>query len=45
MITKNKYWLLENVEQIKMKSKKLEEQAKRKEQLILLNGGPAKNQN
>jgi len=42
MINRNKYSLLENVEQIKMKAKKLEEQAKRKEQLILLNGGPEK---
>jgi hypothetical protein len=43
MIKRNKYSLIENVEQIKMKAKKLEEQAKRKEQLILLNGGPEKN--
>ena len=43
MIKRNKYSLPENVEQIKIKAKKLEEDAKRKEQLINLNGGPEKN--
>ena len=43
MIKRNKYSLQENVEQIKIKAKKLEEDAKRKEQLINLNGGPEKN--
>jgi len=43
MIKRNKFSLLENVEEIKMKAKKLEQQAKRKEQLINLKGGAEKN--
>jgi len=43
MIKRNKFSLLENVEEVKMKAKKLEQQAKRKEQLINLKGGAEKN--
>ncbi len=43
MISNNKYSLLENVEQIKMKAQMLEQQAKMKEKLLQLNGGAQKN--
>jgi len=43
MITNNKNSLLENVEQIKIKAKMLEEQAKMKERFLQLNGGTQKN--
>lgn len=43
MINNNKYSLLENVEQIKMKANLLEQQAKMKERLLHLNGGTQKN--
>jgi hypothetical protein len=43
MIGNNKNSLLENVEQIKIKAKMLEEQAKMQEKLLHLNGGTQKN--
>jgi len=43
MIKNNKYSLFENVEQIKIKAQKLEEQAKMQEKLLQLNGGAQKN--
>ncbi len=43
MIGNNKNSLLENVEQIKIKAKMLEEQAKMQEKLLQLNGGTQKN--
>lgn len=43
MIVNNKYSLLENIEQIKIKAQLLEEQAKMKERLLHLNGGAHKN--
>jgi len=39
IIKRNKFSLLENFEEIKMKAKKLEENAKRKEKIIALKGG------
>jgi len=35
--------LIENVEKLKLKAKQIDEQAKRKEKLINLNGGTSKN--
>ena len=43
MINNNKFSLYENVENIKMKAQLLENQAKKKEQLMKLNGGTEKN--
>jgi len=43
MISNNKYSLLENVEQIKIKAQMLEQQAKMKEKLLQLNGGAQRN--
>jgi hypothetical protein len=43
MINNNKFSLYENVENIKLKAKLLEAQAKKKEQLLKLNGGTEKN--
>ena len=43
MISNNKYSLLENVEQIKLKAQMLEHQAKMKEKFLHLNGGAQKN--
>lgn len=43
MINNDKYTLLENVEQIKIKAHILEEQAKMKEKYLKLNGGPENN--
>ncbi len=43
MITNNKYTLLENVEQIKIKAHILEEQAKMKEKYLQYSGGTEKN--
>jgi len=42
MLSNNKYSLLENVEQIKMKAQLLEEQAKMKEKLLHYKGGTQK---
>ncbi len=43
MIHNEKYSLIENVEQIKIKANMLEEQAKMKEKFLNLNGGSEKN--
>lgn len=43
MINNEKYSLLENVEQIKIKATMLEQQAKMKEKFLQLNGGTEKN--
>ncbi len=43
MINNDKYSLIENVEQIKIKAHMLEENAKMKEKFIQLNGGTEKN--
>lgn len=43
MINNEKYSLIENVEQIKIKANILEEQAKMKEKFLNLNGGSEKN--
>lgn len=43
MIKNDKYTLIENVEQIKIKAQMLEQQAKMKEKLLQLNGGTEKN--
>lgn len=43
MINNDKYSLIENVEQIKIKAQQLEEQAKMKEKFLQLNGGTEKN--
>jgi hypothetical protein len=43
MINNEKYSLLENVEQIKIKANMLEQQAKMKEKFLQLNGGTEKN--
>ena len=43
MINNEKYSLIENVEQIKIKANILEEQAKMKEKFLHLNGGSEKN--
>ena len=43
MINNNKFSLYENVENIKLKAKLLEAQAKKKEKLLKLNGGTEKN--
>jgi len=43
MINNDKYSLLENVEQIKIKANLLEQQAKMKEKILQLNGGTEKN--
>jgi hypothetical protein len=43
MIKNDKYSLIENVEQIKIKAQMLEEQAKMKEKFLQLNGGAEKN--
>lgn len=43
MINNNKFSLFENVENIKLKAKLLENQAKKKEKLLKLNGGTEKN--
>ena len=43
MINNEKYSLLENVEQIKIKANLLEQQAKMKEKFLQFNGGTEKN--
>jgi hypothetical protein len=43
MINNNKFSLYENVENIKLKAKLLDDQCKKKEQLLKLNGGTEKN--
>ncbi len=43
MINNEKYSLIENVEQIKIKANLLEEHAKMKEKFLHLNGGSEKN--
>lgn len=43
MINNNKFSLYENVENIKLKAKQLENQAKKKEKILKLNGGTEKN--
>ena len=43
MIKNNKYSLLENVEQIKIRAQMLEEQAKMKEKYLMYSGGTEKN--
>lgn len=43
MIHNDKYSLIENVEQIKIRAHAIEEQAKMKEKFLQLNGGTEKN--
>ena len=43
MISNDKFSLIENVEQIKIRANILEEQAKMKEKFLQLNGGAEKN--